>query len=51
MERNSNEIKILSNEKDLIILDSEYVIKMLDSDTEQFLIIGKFCDKILQEKI
>ncbi len=30
MERNSNELTFLYNEKDLIIIDSENVIKMLD---------------------
>ena len=30
MERNSNELTLLYNEKDLIIIDSENVIKMLD---------------------
>ena len=30
MERNSNELTFLYNEQDLIIIDSENVIKMLD---------------------
>ena len=30
MQRNSNELTFLYNEKDLIIIDSENVIKMLD---------------------
>lgn len=30
MERNSNELTFLYNERDLIIIDSENVIKMLD---------------------